>query len=279
MRIRLVATDLDGTLLNSSRVVSSRTAAAMADAAAAGITVVWATARAQHSVHALAASCGFRGFAVAANGAVLIDLADGTPNIIDVQPLFEAVASEAMARVRTIVPGTVFARVGPTRFVADPHYAAMCTFADHHRDPDAMELTDSAVPNDEPIVKIVARHPDVDSETLFRAVAAAAIPGVTPTHSGAPYLEMAAADVTKATGLSRLCGTWGIDPTEVAACGDAINDLPMLSWAGVALCPANASADALAVADQVLPANDEDGVACYLDSLIGAAPDVNRSTR
>lgn len=251
----------------------------MADAADAGITVVWATARAKHSVHSLAASCGFRGFAVAANGAVLIDLADGSPRIIDVQPLSEAAAANAMTRIRTIVPRTVFARVGPTRFVADPGYAAMCTFTDHHRDPEGMELTDSTVLDDEPIVKIVARHPDVDSETLFRAVAEAGIPGVTPTHSGAPYLEMAAAGVSKASGLTRLCGAWGIDPAEVAACGDAINDLPMLSWAGIALCPANASADALAVADQILPGNDDDGVASYLESLIGAAPDVNSSTR
>lgn len=266
-----MATDLDGTLLNSDRAVNPRTAAAMAAAADAGIRVVWATARAKHSVDSLAASCGFRGFAVAANGAVLIDLADGTPNIVDVQALSVPVADSAMARVRSIVPGTVFATVGPTRFVADPRYAELCTFTDHHRDPAAMELSDSAALDDEPIVKVVARHPDIPSETLFRQVAAAGMPGVTPTHSGAPYLEMAAAGVSKASALAGLCTAWGIHPDEVAACGDAINDLPMLAWAGTALCPANASADALAVADQVLPGNDEDGVASYLESLISAA--------
>lgn len=266
----MVATDLDGTLLNSERAVSSRTAAAMAAAADAGIRVVWATARAKHSVHSLAASCGFRGFAVAANGAVLIDLADGSPNIVDVQALSADVADAAMARVRSIVPGTVFARVGPTRFIADPEYAALCTFTDHHRDPAAMELSDSSVLDDEPIVKVVARHPDVPSVSLFRQVAEEGMPGVTPTHSGAPYLEMAAAGVSKASGLARLCTGWGIEPSEVAACGDAINDLPMLAWAGTALCPANASADALAVADQILPSNDADGVATYLESLVRA---------
>lgn len=49
--IRLVATDLDGTLLNSERAISPRSAAAMTAAADAGIIVVWATARAKHSVH------------------------------------------------------------------------------------------------------------------------------------------------------------------------------------------------------------------------------------
>jgi len=266
--IRLVATDLDGTLLDSDRAVSARTAAAMAAAAEAGIIVVWATARAQHSVQTLAASCGFRGFAVAANGAVLLDLADGTPKIIDVQPLPTHIAHDTMSRVRTLVPGTVFASVGPTRFVADPDYAALCEFTDHHRDPATMELSDSSALDTEPIVKIVARHPEVTSEHLFRTVAAAGMPQVTPTHSGAPYLEMAADGVSKATGLSRLCTQWGIDPSEVAACGDAINDLPMLLWAGLALCPANAAPDTLAVADTILPSNDDDGVAVYLESLI-----------
>lgn len=269
--IRLVATDLDGTLLNSDRAISPRSAAAMTAAADAGIIVVWATARAKHSVHSLATACVFRGIAVAANGAVLIDLADGTPNIVDVQPLTAEVADSAIARVRDLVPETVFATVGPTRFIADPGYAALCRFTDHHRDPATMELSDTASLDDEPIVKIVARHPEVASENLFRRVAAAGMADVTPTHSGAPYLEMAALGVSKATALAQLCARWGIDRSEVAACGDAINDLPMLSWAGRALCPANASADALAVADQVLPSNDDDGVATFLESLVAAA--------
>jgi Cof subfamily protein (haloacid dehalogenase superfamily) len=273
MSIRLVATDLDGTLLNSARAVSSRTAAAMATAAEAGIIVVWATARAKHSVHSLAATCGFRGYAVAANGAVLLDLANGTPSVVDVQAIAPDIVRDSTDRVRDLLPGTVFATVGPTRFVAEPAYAGLCTFTDHHRDPASMELSEASTIDDEPVVKIVARHPEIASETLFRHVAAAGMPGVTPTHSGAPYLEMAAAGVSKASGLSRLCAQWGIDQTEVAACGDAINDLPMLMWAGVALCPANASADALAVAHQVLPGNDDDGVATYLEALAGLPAD------
>jgi Cof subfamily protein (haloacid dehalogenase superfamily) len=266
--IRLVATDLDGTLLASDRTVSSRTAAALATASAGGITVVWATARARHSVESLAAACAFRGFAVAANGAVIIDLADGRAKIVDVHAMTPETADAAMDHVRSLMPGVVFATVGPTRFVADPEYAALCVFADHHRDPPTMELTDSSALDDEPIVKIVARHPGIPSVELFRHVAAAGIAGVTPTHSGAPYLEMAAEGVSKASGLARLCASWGIAPDEVAACGDAINDLPMLLWAGEALCPANASPDVLAVADRVLADNNDDAVARYLEELV-----------
>jgi Cof subfamily protein (haloacid dehalogenase superfamily) len=271
VNIRLVATDLDGTLLRSDRTVSARSAAAMAAASAAGIRIVWATARARHSVDSLAATCDFRGFAVAANGAVVIDLTGGTATIVDVHAMAPTVAGAAMEQVRSLVPGVVYATVGPTRFVADPDYAALCVFSDHHRDPMSMELSTSAALDDEPIVKIVARHRDIPSVELFRQVAAAGIEGVTPTHSGAPYLEMAAEGVSKAEGLARLCASWGIAPDEVAACGDAINDLPMLDWAGVALCPANASPDALAMADRVLPDNNNDGVAHYLEELVQLA--------
>jgi Cof subfamily protein (haloacid dehalogenase superfamily) len=268
--IRLLATDLDGTLLTSDRMISARSAAAMSAATTAGIQVVWATARAQHSVRSLAVQSNFRGYAVAANGAVLIDLTDGRATIFDVQAIAPDVAAAAIEHVRALVPGVVFAVVGPTRFIAEPAYAALCVFSDHHRDPLTMELTDSASLEDEPIVKVVARHAHMPSVDLFRRVATAGIPGITPTHSGAPYLEMAAQGVSKASGLARLCASWGIAPDEVAACGDAINDLPMLEWAGVALCPANGSPDALAVADQVLAANDDDGVARYLEHLVRA---------
>ena len=77
MSIRLVATDLDGTLLRSDKSISRRTAAAMTLALESGIEIVWATARARASVVAFAALADFQGLAVCANGAVLLDLATG----------------------------------------------------------------------------------------------------------------------------------------------------------------------------------------------------------
>ncbi|MEO7077964.1 MAG: HAD hydrolase family protein, partial [Rhodococcus sp. (in: high G+C Gram-positive bacteria)] len=56
MTVQLLATDLDGTLLRSDRTISARTSEAMAAAQASGIEVVWATARARHSIDELAAS-------------------------------------------------------------------------------------------------------------------------------------------------------------------------------------------------------------------------------
>ncbi len=265
----MFATDLDGTLLRSDRSVSPRTAEAMAAAQAAGIEVVWATARARHSVHELAQSCGFRGKAVCANGAVLLDLADGTPRIIDTVSIDDDAASVVMAQIRALIPGVVFANVGATRFVAEPGYAALCKFTDHHRHPHEMELSHELPAGLEAMVKIVARHPELAGAELYRTAVAVGITGVELTHSGAAYMEMAALGVSKASALERLCALDGIDLSEVAAAGDALNDVAMLTWAGTALVPANAVPEVIALADRVLPTNDEDGIASYLEELMG----------
>lgn len=264
----VVATDLDGTLLRSDRTISARTADAMAGADAAGIRVVWASARARHSIDELAASCGFRGTAIGANGAVVLDLADGSPNIVATRSVPAETVASVKTFVRSLVPGVAFATVGATRFVAEAGYAELCVFADHHRQPHEMELSDLGLSIDvEPTVKIVARHRDTTSEDLYDLVAAAGLNGVELTHSGAPYIEMSASGVSKASALQELCEQWGVSPDSVAAVGDARNDLPMLAWAGTALCPSNAAAPVRAVVDRVLGSNDDDAVARYLEEL------------
>ncbi|MFI8569718.1 HAD hydrolase family protein [Rhodococcus sp. NPDC078407] len=264
----VVATDLDGTLLRSDRTVSARTADAMAGAEAAGIRVVWASARARHSIDELAASCGFRGTAIGANGAVVLDLSSGTPNIVGTRSVPAETVVSVTSLVRSLMPGVAFATVGATRFVAEAGYAELCVFADHHRHPYEMELSEHGLAVEvEPTVKIVARHRDTTSEALYELVAAAGVDGVELTHSGAPYIEMSASGVSKASALQELCEQWGVGPSSVAAIGDARNDLPMLAWAGTALCPSNAAAPVLAVADRVLGSNDDDAVARYLEEL------------
>lgn len=270
--IRLVATDLDGTLLRSDRTIARRTAEAMRNVRSAGIGIVWATARARHSVQEFAEQCGFHGLAICANGAVIIDLADDTPRIVSIIGIEQTTGAAAIAQLQDAIPGLAFASVGPSRFVAESRYAALSVFSDHHRDPDTMDLSsEQPAQLGEPVVKIVVRHPDVLGIDLYRAASALGIEGVTLTHSGAPYVELVAAGVSKASALTDLCAERGIDAAEVAAIGDAVNDVPILAWAGTALCPANALPEVRALADRVLPGNDEDGVAVYLEELIDAA--------
>ncbi len=266
-RIRMVATDLDGTLLRSDKSVSERTSRAMDRALEAGITVVWATARAQHSVAEFAAQARFRGDVVCANGAVLLDLRDGV-RVTRTPAMAPAIARSAIRQFREAVPGTVFALVGPTGFRAEPGYAAASVFADHWRHPHEMETVEELAELDDEIVKVVARHPEMHAGDLYAAVREAGIGDVELTYSLAPYVEMSGAGISKAFGLAALAEERAIDVSEVAAIGDAMNDFAMLSWAGTALAPANAVPEIAAIAHEWLPSNDEDGVAVYLERLL-----------
>ncbi len=122
--------------------------------------------------------------------------------------------------------------------------------------------------SDDEIVKVVARHPALHASDLYAAIRDVQIEAVEITYSLAPYVELSGAGISKAFGLARLANERGIDVSEVAAIGDAMNDFAMLTWAGTALAPANAVPEILAIADQVLPSNNDDGVAVYLESLL-----------
>src|SRR5262249_32238779 len=109
-----------------------------------------------------------------------------------------------------------------------------------------------------PAVKLLAKNLDADPECFLAAAAAVIGEDATVTTSSRQgLLEIAAPGVTKGSGLA-----------DVVAVGDTPNDVAMLSWAGRAYAVANAHPAVLAVADEVLPSNDEDGVAVLIRRLL-----------
>jgi Cof subfamily protein (haloacid dehalogenase superfamily) len=267
MSIRLLATDLDGTLMRNDKSISARSVLAMQMAQVAGVRIVWATARGRGTVQTIARDAQFGGFAICGNGAVVIDLADDA-KVIHQTSISTETAATVMDLIRSLAPGTVFAMVGTHEFLMEPGYKALSTFEDHWLDPNEIPTADVLTALEAGTIKIVARHPELRTADLYRILAGAAREHVEITHSLAPFVEMAALGVTKASTLASLCADWGIDRNEVAAVGDALNDLPMLEWAGLPLAPANAEEDVRAAASQILPSNEEDGVAFFLESLV-----------
>src|SRR5690606_31454203 len=129
--------------------------------------------------------------------------------------------------LRDSIPGLLFASVreGGESFVAQQGYAEVADFSDHKRDP----LTMGGVPLDqvvaEPSLKIVIRHPELAPAVLFDALRGLGLTGFEVTMSGAPFVEVMAEGVTKATGLARLCAHLGVAQADVVAFGDALNDV------------------------------------------------------
>ncbi|BAJ29875.1 MULTISPECIES: HAD family hydrolase [Kitasatospora] len=263
---RLVATDLDGTVVRSDRTVSPRTVAAFARVERAGGRFVLVTGRPPRLMGPIAAAFGGRGTAICSNGAFGYDLRTGT---VTAERAIPAPAlAEAAARLRAAAPGIGLA-------VEYAHELA----ADHAYEPGEWDadLTVRRVPDAElfgrPAPKLIGRHPALDADALL-ALARPALDGlVSAYHSnGDRLVEAVAAGVSKAAALDELAARAGIAAAEAVAFGDMPNDLPMLAWAGTSYAVANAHPAVLAAADRVIGGHDEDGVAEVLERLFPATP-------
>jgi hydroxymethylpyrimidine pyrophosphatase-like HAD family hydrolase len=118
------------------------------------------------------------------------------------------------------------------------------------------------------VTKLIVRHPTLDPEALLPLVRAVAGSTADATHSGAPFVELAATGVQKAAGLEAICTALGVRPVEVLAFGDMPNDVPLLRWAGRGVAVANAHPEVLRSADEITLSNAEDGVAVVLERLL-----------
>lgn len=255
-RPRLLATDLDGTLLRSDGSLSDRTRAAIAAAEGAGVGVVFVTARPPRWLDELADAVGGHGVALCGNGAFVLDVA--RREVVRAHPFAPTELRELLADLRAAVPGIGFAVECADGMRRDEH------FLDAHRD--------DAVGDDLEAVgagKLLARADDVEHDVFLDLVSQVVGERAELGFSGARGLaELTPRGVTKASGLRDWCAEQGIAAHDVWACGDMPNDLPMLAWAGRALAVANAHPEVLAAADEVIGGNDDDGVAAVLEGLV-----------
>jgi hydroxymethylpyrimidine pyrophosphatase-like HAD family hydrolase len=258
---RLIATDLDGTLVRSDRTVSARTLTAVRAAQRAGSVFVMVTARPPRWLHDLSDLVGDHGIAIVANGAILYDVL--RRKAIRTRLIDPAVALDVAQAIRTAIPDVQFAIERPDRYGQEPVYL------NRWPTPDNMLVAAVEELLSEPAAKLLVRHPSLHSDELLALVAPLVGQRVTASHSGGHGLvEISASGVSKAAMLADFAADQGISAAETIAFGDSVNDLPMLAWAGTSYGVANAHPEVLAVVDKVCPANDEDGVAAVLEELL-----------
>ncbi len=265
--IQLIASDLDGTLLTSSKEITARTKAAITAAHDAGLILVIATGR-QLDTMPLELPIAELDFAVASNGAVGFDYSNN--QALFVEHLAVPVQAQIVEYLSDAVPGVVFGAcrgIGAT-FVAQPEYVAQSSEAERLHDRREYVLADIKAVISEPTIKLVARHSQFSADALYEYLQASGLTGFHATTSGAAFVEISAAGVNKAHGLAQIAELAGIAAADVAAVGDAKNDVEMLNWAGLGLAVANAVPEALAAANQVIPTNNEDGLAQFIESVL-----------
>lgn len=259
--VRLVATDLDGTLLGSDGLCSGRSRAALAAVEDAGIQVVLVTARPPRWLHDIADLVGEHGLALCCNGAFVYDVRGG--QVLEEHCMAAAHVGEIAVDLRNALPGIAFAVESRTGFGRERHYLDEFTTPQDISAVTLEELLDP-LPG-----KVLARCADVSAVQFHRVVDEVVADRAVVSYSGASGLaEISAVGVTKAAALEVWCVGRGIDSAEVFAFGDMPNDLPMLRWAGWSFGVANAHPDVLDLVDEVCASNDEDGVAQVLEALL-----------
>ncbi|MEV4944515.1 Cof-type HAD-IIB family hydrolase [Streptomyces sp. NPDC053755] len=270
---RLIATDLDGTLLRDDKSVSERTVAALAAAERAGVEVFFVTGRPARWMDVVADHVHGHGLAICANGAAVVDLhAGGT--FIEVRPLDRSVALEVVRTLRDAAPGTTFAVELTTGIHYEPGYPPFFL------DPGATIATAEKLLFEEepgaaaPVLKLLAQHPELDPDGFLTVARVAAGDMASITRSSPTALiEISGLGVSKASTLALCCAERGISADEVVAFGDMPNDIEMLSWAGRSYAMGNAHPDVLAAASGHTVANNEDGVAVVIERLLAGSLD------
>ncbi|MET9455230.1 HAD family hydrolase [Streptomyces canus] len=260
---RLIATDLDGTLLRSDESVSQRTRDALAAATAAGAVHIVVTGRGARWTRHVLDDLGYDGLAVCAQGAQVYHA--GEHRLLTSVTLDRQLAGVALAKIE--------AEIGPLYLAASrdgldgdvmvgPGYAVTGALP-------STPFTDASDLWAAPLNKIYIQHPELSDDELAQAAVRAAGGFVSVAMAGQGIVELLPLGLSKATGLSLAARRLGVKAADTIAFGDMPNDLPMFAWASYGVAMADAHEELKAVADEVTSSNEEDGIAVVLERLLG----------
>ncbi|WP_327189074.1 HAD family hydrolase [Streptomyces xinghaiensis] len=262
---RVVATDLDGTLLRTDLTFSLRTRQALKLATGAGALHLVVTGRPASSCRPFLLDLGYDGLAVCGQGAQLYDAT--TDRLLMTASLGRGPARDLVAAVER--------ELGPLELgvvTAAPENRCVSTAGFFTPPPPGSEtVTDRALLWAEPIEKVLMRHRELPDRAVAETAGRLAGDAMTVVHSQAGMVELLPAGTTKAAGLAAAAELLGFTAADTIAFGDMPNDLPMLDWAGYGVAMAGGHPELLAAADETAPGNDADGVAVVLERLFGAA--------
>ncbi|MGW0086006.1 HAD family hydrolase [Streptomyces sp. NPDC003393] len=260
---RLIATDLDGTLLRSDESISTRTREALAAATEAGAAHIVVTGRAVPWTRHILDDLDYRGLAVCGQGAQVYHA--GEQRLLTSVTLDRQLAGVALAKIE--------AEVGPLYLAASrdgldgevivgPGYTLTGALP-------ATPFADASDLWSAPLNKIYVQHPTLSDDELADAANRAAGGFVSVTMAGEGIVELLPLGLSKATGLSLAARRLGLKAADTIAFGDMPNDIPMFAWAAHGVAMANAHEELKAVADEVTASHEEDGIAVVLERFLG----------
>ena len=266
--IKIVLSDVDGTLLNSAHEVSARTAEVVGRTVASGVPFVLASGRYPDALYPVQRALGIRGPLVTCSGALVLD-AQGEPLLSRTIPLSRAV--ELRRTIARELPEVGVGAYGMHVWAVDDRGDARIA---------REERIVGACAVEQPMEEAFAGTGELHKLLLFGepaqidhacATLRELAPDLTVVPSSPILCEVMAADVSKAEGVSVICGHYGLDLAQAVVFGDSYNDIDMLEAVprGYAM---HGSPDEVQVAAGRVTEfdNDHDGLARQLERARGA---------
>lgn len=264
---KLIALDMDGTLLNSQGAISPRNKQAILAAIAQGTRVVLASGRPLEGMNWALEELGMTGkddYVACYNGSLVYQVGD--KKLLRSQTLTGADAKQ-LAKLATELGVHVHAFSLKAGLITPKHNY----YTDHEAEINGLSITEvdfSTLSDDEAMLKIMMID---EPEKLSAAIAQ--LPAVIYQQynimQSAPFfLEFLHTNSHKGIGVKAIADHFGIHADEVICMGDAGNDKQMLEYAGLGVAMANASDDIKAIADHITVSNDDDGVALVIEEFV-----------
>ncbi|WP_020106498.1 Cof-type HAD-IIB family hydrolase [Nocardia sp. 348MFTsu5.1] len=257
----LIASDVDGTLIDDNNLVPELVRTMISKATSAGATFVIATGRPPRWIAEITDQLDFEPYAVCANGAIVYDAA--TDRILHSETLAASVLEKLAEFAYQQIPGCGLAveRVGNSAHdAATPPFVATSGYKHAWLNPDHIEMSEADVLSRD-AVKMLVRRPEMTSDEMARRMAAVVgdLADVTySTDNG--LIELAAPGVSKASGLKVLARLRDLPVDASIAFGDMPNDIEMLRWATRGFAMADGHQAAIDAADEIAPDNNSGGV-------------------
>lgn len=259
---KLIAVDLDGTLLNSHSEVSQRTLRALNRAKEANYNIIAVTGRSWRTTTEPLCKATAIDYMVCSNGAYLYRRSkDGLQweNTIALEKINHLVDT-----VRNVVPQASLGWESRNGLTFEPEFISL----DARKQPPESG-GEKDILGTSPLYKLFIRSPELAIEDILTRLHANVSDIVDVTSSGAPFAEATSLGVNKASGLARVAEELGVSAGNTIAFGDNLNDLPMLAWAGTSVAMGNALEQVKSITDHTTGSNSEHGVAVFLENLLG----------
>ena len=270
-RPKLVATDLDGTLLTSAGQVSPRTRAALTACWDAGIAVVGVTGRGPRLLDSVREALDGRGIAVLAQGGYVVDLE--REEVLRTVGLPREQAVAVIARIEAVA-GDLIVAVEDAAEQAEAHGPLRVQHGFDWPYPEpAHLLSRHDVLPDGAVLKVFLRSSTLGQDELLARAQRVVDPAEAEvTHAGLGFIEVLPPGITKASGLAVALDRYGVEFGDVLVFGDMPNDLPMIravaEAGGRSVAVANAHPAVRAAAPELTSGHDADGVARYLEAVL-----------